>query len=128
MSEIISGILLITGAVFVLLAAIGLLRMPDLFLRLSATSKAATLGVGLIMLATVSHFDDVSVTSRSVAVIVFLLMTIPVAAHMIGRAAYFNGTPLWNGTLRDELKGRYDHKSHRLDCPPGITEEEVNHD
>jgi multicomponent Na+:H+ antiporter subunit G len=122
MSEIISGILLITGAAFVLLAAIGLLRMPDLFLRLSATSKAATLGVGLVLLATVSHFDDISITSRAIAVIVFVLMTIPVAAHMIGRAAYFNGTPLWNGTLRDELKGRYDHTSHRLECPPGMDE------
>lgn len=120
MSELLGNALMIAGSIFMLLAAIGILRMPDMFLRMSATSKAATFGAGLILLATVVHFDDVSITSRSVAVIVFLLMTIPVAAHMISRAAYINDTPLWSGTLRDELKGQYNLTSHQLQCPPDL--------
>jgi multicomponent Na+:H+ antiporter subunit G len=48
----------------------------------------------------------------------FFLLTAPVAAHMIGRAAYFVGVPLWSGTITDELRGHYDMKTHRLSAGP----------
>lgn len=113
MLDIITAILLILGAVFVLIAGLGVLRMPDIFLRLSATSKAGTLGVGLMLAATVLYFDA-GIAARALATIVFLLLTTPVAAHRIGRAAYLTGAPLWEGTVQDELRGRYDQDTHTL--------------
>jgi len=120
--EIISVGLLIFGTVLILISALGVVRMPDLYLRMSASTKSATLGVGTILLATAIYFNELGVASRAIATIVFVMLTAPVAAHMMGRAAYFNGVPLWEGTLYDELRGRYDVKTHTLegsdDSPP----------
>ncbi|GAP12152.1 multisubunit sodium/proton antiporter, MrpG subunit [Bellilinea caldifistulae] len=112
--EWIVAIVMILGAAFMLIASIGLLRMPDLFSRMSATSKAATLGAGLVMLAAALYFSESGITLRVLAIIVFLLLTVPVAAHMIGRAAYFDGVPLWKGTLIDDLRGHYRTSDHQL--------------
>lgn len=114
MAEGISPVLLLLGAAFMLLAAIGLLRMPDVFMRLHSSTKSATLGVGLIMLGVVLHFEDFTIGVRALAVVVFMLSTAPVAAHMIGRAAYLSGVPLWEGTLSDEMRGCYDPETHTL--------------
>lgn len=116
--EILSLISLLTGTFFMLLAGIGLLRMPDLFLRMSAATKASTLGVGFILLAAALYFDELGTTSRALATIVFIFLTAPVAAHRIGRAAYFDGVPLWRGTQRDDLSGQYDQRTHELESDP----------
>ena len=59
-------------------------------------------------------FSDLGISSRAIATIVFLLITAPVSAHMLARAAFFNGVPLWEGTEINELHGRYDSKTHEL--------------
>lgn len=107
-------ILLTLGALLMLLAGIGIYRMPDVLLRMSTSAKASTLGVILIMVAVANHFDDVGVTARAVGIVLFILLTGPVSAHMIGRAAYITGTPLWENTTVDELAGQYDPESHSL--------------
>jgi len=114
MADLFSLMFMIIGAVFMLLAAIGVLRMPDLYLRMSATSKAATLGVICVMLAAALHFNDFAITARIIAIIVFLILTAPVAAHKIARAAYLAGPDLWPGTRHDELQGCYDHDKQEL--------------
>lgn len=114
MIEMLKAILLISGAAFMLLAAVGVLRMPDLLTRMHATTKAATLGVALVMVAVALHFAEVAVVARAFGVILFLLMTAPVAAHVIGRAGYFVGSKLWNGTVKDELRPNYDPLTHEL--------------
>jgi multicomponent Na+:H+ antiporter subunit G len=96
--------LAIVGALFLLLAGLGIIRLPDLFCRASATTKAATLGVGCLLVAVALHFGDLQVTTRVLATLAFLLLTAPVAAHMIARAAYWQGVPLWSGTVRDEFQ------------------------
>lgn len=116
--EILSLILLLTGVFFMLLAGFGLLRMPDLFLRMSAATKASTLGTGFILLAAALYFEDLGTTSRALATIVFIFLTAPIAAHRIGRAAYFDGVPLWTGTRRDDLSGHYDRRTHELESDP----------
>jgi multicomponent Na+:H+ antiporter subunit G len=121
MHEVASGILLVIGTIFMVVAGVGIVRMPDLYLRMSATSKAATLGVGLVLLAVAVHFHDFGVTSRALATIIFLLFTAPVAAHIIGRAAYIAGVPLWEGTVCDELRGRYDKDTHLLSSSPSLS-------
>lgn len=115
MSDWIMTALMITGAAFLLLASIGIIRMPDLYSRIQAATKAATLGVGCIILAMAIHFVDLAITVRALLVIAFLFLTQPVAAHVIGRAAYFVGVPLWENTIMDELRGKYDASSHELE-------------
>ena len=110
-----AGLFLILGATFMLVAAIGLLRLPDLLLRMSATAKAATLGAALMVLGASLHFGTVTLLARAAVIILFLFMTAPVAAHMIGRAGYRRGAPLWDGTLTDEAQ---DHLRER---PPDDT-------
>lgn len=106
MRTIMIEILLSSGAFFGIVAAIGIVRLPDVFMRLSANAKAATLGTSLILGAAALHFQDIAVSGKIVAIIAFLLLTGPVAAHMIGRAAYYSMVPLWKGTVCDELGGR----------------------
>jgi multicomponent Na+:H+ antiporter subunit G len=103
-TQIIIAILLLSGAFFVLVAAIGVIRLPDLLMKMHASTKAGTLGAGLILLAVVFAFGEVSVTTRALAAILFLLITAPIAAHLIGRAGYYSGIKLWKGTIVDEFK------------------------
>ncbi len=107
MTTAICGILLTVGTLFMLIAGVGILRMPDLMLRMSTTTKAATLGAGCILLGTAIYFQDPPTVTRSVTVILFIFLTAPVAAHVIGRAAYFDKIPLWDRTVVDELRDRY---------------------
>jgi multicomponent Na+:H+ antiporter subunit G len=114
MTDMISAALLIIGSLFLLLAAIGMIRMPDLLMRIQVATKASTLGVGCMLLAVAVYFHDFGVMIRTLLVISFFFMTAPVAAHMIGRAAYFVGVPLWEETIVDELQGHYDRQTHML--------------
>ena len=107
-----------TGTGLLLIAAVGTLRLPDLFLRMSATSKASSLGASCLLLALAAASADIGVSVRALAGTAFLLLTTPVAAHMIGRAAYVSKTPLWKGTIRDDLRGRYDADTHTLSSGP----------
>ncbi|MDP8305348.1 MAG: monovalent cation/H(+) antiporter subunit G [Candidatus Chlorobium antarcticum] len=104
MKEILSGSLLLMGSLFILLSAVGILRMPDLYTRMSATTKASTLGIGLVLIGTILYWQDFGIASRAIAIIVFLFLTAPVAAHVIGRAAYLGKVPLWEKTHIDEFK------------------------
>jgi len=114
MSEIIIGALATLGTLFVLLAAVGVIRMPDTYLRISVTTKAATLGIGLILGAAAVYFRDISITSRVLAIILFILLTAPVGAHLIGRASYFIGVKLWKKSVIDDLEGKYKKTTHEL--------------
>jgi multicomponent Na+:H+ antiporter subunit G len=113
-NKLIADALMLAGASFLLLAAVGIVRMPDLFTRMQTASKASTLGISLILLAAGLLLDDYAVGLRAILTISFFFVTAPVAAHMIARAAYFVGVPLWSGTITDELRGHYDRTTHRL--------------
>ncbi|MBD1423560.1 monovalent cation/H(+) antiporter subunit G [Sphingobacterium chuzhouense] len=124
MIEIVLAILSTVGALSILFASIGILRMPDFYLRLSVTVKASTLGVGLLLICAAIMFPDVSVTTKAIAIIFFLIITAPIGAHMIGRAAYFTGTPLWKGTIIDELAGMYNEETHELESEESDTDDD----
>lgn len=121
-AEILTGILLILGAGFMLIAALGVWRMPDLLTRMHATTKAGVLGAGLMLVGVIVYYADMNIAVRALAVIIFVMLTSPVAAHVIGRAGYFIGVPLWGDSLKDELKGRYDDKTHTLASPPSAAQ------
>ncbi|MEL6760024.1 MAG: monovalent cation/H(+) antiporter subunit G [Myxococcota bacterium] len=108
MSEWIGSLFLLTGAAFSLIASIGLVRLPDLYVRMHAATKAGTLGAGLILAAAAAVSHQLDVITRVTAGIVFLVVTAPIAAHLLGRAGYITGVPLWSETCLDELDGQYD--------------------
>ncbi len=114
MAEIIALVFMFIGAVFIFIAALGVVRLPDLFMRMHANTKSATLGVGFIMIGVAVYFADITVTTRALAVVLFLLITAPISSHLLARAAYFSGIPLWEQTLSDDLRGHYDMKTHEL--------------
>lgn len=112
--DLISAALMSIGAMLLLIAGIGVLRMPDLFLRMSATSKASSLGAGCLLLAVGVSAAEFSVTVRVVAGVAFLFLTTPIASHMIGRAAYLLKVPMISGMVCDDLKGKYDTRTASL--------------
>lgn len=103
MSEYIIGTLILIGSLFILISAIGVLKMPDIYLRMSATTKAATLGVGSVLIGAAMFFGNVGSITIAIVIILFLFLTAPVAAHMIGRASYIDKLPMWKGTHLNEL-------------------------
>lgn len=114
MMDIFIAILSTLGAMAILFASIGILRMPDFYLRLSVTVKAATMGVGVLLIAAAIVFPDTEVTAKVIAIILFLLLTAPVAAHMIGRTGYRSGISLWKDSWIDDLDGKYKKEDKEL--------------
>ncbi|MDR0229243.1 MAG: monovalent cation/H(+) antiporter subunit G [Flavobacteriaceae bacterium] len=112
MIDILIMILSTVGAIFVLIASIGIVRMPDFYTRLSITIKAATLGIGCILASAALHFSEFSTTTKVLAIVFFLFITSPVAAFLIARSAYISGIKLWNKSVVDELQDRYDNKNN----------------
>ncbi len=99
MNDAVVGILIVFGGAFAAVAGIGLVRLPDVLMRMHASTKAGTLGVGLIVAGVSFHFGGALVVAKAILIIAFLLLTAPVAAHLIGRAAYRSKTPLSKNTL-----------------------------
>jgi multicomponent K+:H+ antiporter subunit G len=87
--EFIASALLLIGAGFALVGSIGLARLPDFFARLHGPTKATTLGVGSIVVASLIHSSVVSETWRlsELAISLFLFITAPVSAHMLAKVA-----------------------------------------
>jgi multicomponent Na+:H+ antiporter subunit G len=102
MTDILTAVIWIGGSLFALLAAIGVLRMPDVFTRMQASTKAATLGLGCLLAGAALQLGDFGSVIRLLSIGAFILLTTPVSALVIARAAYLAEVPLWKGTVRDE--------------------------
>lgn len=109
MSDWLSGALIIAGATLAMLAGVGVLRMPDVFTRMQASTKASTLGLGCLLAGVALRNPEFSFVARAVSIAAFMLLTTAVAAHVIARAAARSGSPLWEGTLVDERPKRREH-------------------
>ncbi len=105
---------LLGGAFFMLIAAVGIIRLPDLPTRMHASTKAGAMGAILVMGGVAFSFMEWLAFARGAAIVFFIILTTPIAAHAIGRAGYFVGVPLWEGTIKDELRDNYDVKTHFL--------------
>ncbi len=99
-------ILVVVGSALMLLAAVGVVRLPDVFARMHAGTKAASLGLACVLAGTAMFLPVPGASVKLVVAMVFQFVTAPVAVHVIGRAAYRAGVSLWEGTLYDELGGR----------------------
>lgn len=105
------AIVLVLGAIFSLLAAIGVLRLPDLYTRLHAASKAGAVGGGLVMVAVALVSMDGAVALRAIIGFIFLVLTTPVSAHLLARASYFAGYRPGESTRSDDLKMQLEQNS-----------------
>ncbi|MDQ0315108.1 monovalent cation/H(+) antiporter subunit G [Amorphus orientalis] len=101
--DVIVGIMLLIGAFFALVAAIGLVRLDDVYMRMHAASKAGTLGSGVLLLALAVDSQQLDVVTRAIAGVVFFLLTAPLSAHLLARAAYLVGYRPCKATYRDAL-------------------------
>ena len=101
---ILISVLLIAGSLFSLLAAIGVLRFPDIYTRMHAATKAPAFGILLLQTAAAIYFSTFYTVAISLMVIVFIFLTAPVASHAISRVAHLLGTPKWDKTVTDELE------------------------
>ncbi len=99
-----SAIFWIVGATLTLLAAVGVVRLPDLFTRMQASAKASTMGLAMVLLGTAIELADSASVARAASIAAFTMLTAPVAAHVIARAAYLTNVPRWSGTVVDELR------------------------
>ncbi len=103
--QIIIILFLVLGTFFVLSASIGVIRFPDVYTRLHASTKAATLGISGIMIGAFIflYVEHEIVSGKLILGIIFILLTAPVSAHMIGRAAHTTGIKPWShdGNTRD---------------------------
>ena len=104
MTDAVTAILWLAGSAFALLAAVGVLRMPDVLTRMQASTKASTLGLACLLVGAALQMGDFASFIRVVSIGAFVLLTTPVAGHVIARASYFAGVPLWKGTLLDERR------------------------
>ena len=98
-------ICLVLGTILILIASYGILRMPDIFIRMSASTKASTAGVALCLAGAAIYFSNLATTALMLVMFSFLLFTAPLGAHIIGRAAYRKKIDLYPGTI-DELNKR----------------------
>lgn len=87
MRETVVELLVLVGAMFVLLAGLGVLRFPDVYARMHAVTKASTLGIALIGIAAALSLEGGR--AKALAAVAFIFITAPSAAHFIGRTAYF---------------------------------------
>ena len=103
MPAVLTAVFMVSGAVFCFVAALGMVRLPDVLIRMHAATKAGALGSGLIFLSLAVYYQDLSITLRALAAVFFLVLTAPVAAHLVGRAAYCSRVRLSPRTWIDEF-------------------------
>ena len=103
---LIVAVMLVAGGLFTFLAALGIVRLPDLYTRMHAASKAGTVGSGLLLLAVGLHAGDLATFSRAIAGFFFFILTAPVSAHLLAKAAHQVGYRLSPVSVLDEMKAR----------------------
>jgi len=104
--DIAAAAFMLAGSLLALTAAVGLLRFGDVLSRMHAATKPQTLGILMIMTAIILHFRTWHTLALGLLVIVFQLVTAPVAAHMVARGAYHSGAADRSLLSRDELSDR----------------------
>ena len=109
---VVADALVLLGLAVTTLGVAGMFRMPDVYTELHAASKAVVLGVVAFLVASLAAADS-AVTSRVILIAGFLILTTPVGAHVIARAAWSRHEPM-------RTPGALDESGRRL--PPGVTE------
>lgn len=102
--DVVAAILMLSGAVIAIIAAIGLHRLPDVYARMHVATKPATLGITLCLSGAALRADGPSTATKLVLATVFQLVTTPAAGHLLGRAAHAARAEISEFTVVDELR------------------------
>lgn len=111
LTTFLGAVLLVAGGLFCLSAAVGIVRLPDLFMRMHSSTKAGTLGLMFIAIAYAVTHPQADVLIKALLVSFFMIVTAPIGSHLIGRAAFRRGAPMWRRTEIDPETRRF--------LPPG---------
>ena len=114
MTDYVTGVLMLIGSGLCLVAAVGIVRLPDTLTRMHAATKAGTLGAGLLIGAEALLYSELGISLRAATVIALLLLSAPVAAHLIARASYRSGVTPSERTWIDELKSDTEERAKRI--------------
>jgi multicomponent Na+:H+ antiporter subunit G len=91
------------GSIITFIAALGVLRLPDFFMRMHAATKAGVVGPSLLLMGAGFYEPSWGTWIKIAVAILFLFMTTPIAAHLLGKAGFLGGVGLWKGTSRNDL-------------------------
>ena len=101
---LVTAAMLVVGGIFTFLAAVGIFRLPDVYTRMHAASKAGTVGSGLMLIAAGLHSLELATVTRAFAGFVFFILTAPIAAHLVARAAHQAGYRLSRHAVLDDMR------------------------
>jgi multicomponent Na+:H+ antiporter subunit G len=108
--DIFTVVLLLAGFFFLAVGTVGLIRLPDVYTRMHATSKCDTLGVGLVVCALVFRFSTLGDVSKLLLAGLFLWIISPTTAHVVARAARAHGVRPVRGTFWIDRSESYINK------------------
>lgn len=100
--EVVSSIFLFTGSVFMLISALGIVRLPDLYTRMHAATKASSLGIMLILASLCIYFFTWVLLMKAILSVVFIFATVPVASHLLAGTGHMLNVKKWKNTVADE--------------------------
>jgi len=101
---LLSALCVLFGAIIMLISAIGILRLPDFYCRLSAVTKNSTLGVLLIVVGALLYFNNIEVLLKGLGIMFFIALTSPTSAYVIAKAAIYIKVPFWDQTNLSDFK------------------------
>ena len=102
MSEAAAYILIFIGLAFDLFGVIGLVRLPDIYNRLQASTKNVTMGTCLILVGVFVHCGLNALGIKALVCAVFIVLTMPTGAHAVARGSHISGVRLWEGSVVDK--------------------------
>jgi len=102
MTEIIGYILIAIGILFDIFGCIGLVRFPDVYNRLQASTKCVTLGTIMLLIGVAIASGSGAMAAKAVICAVFIVLTSPTAAHAVAKGAYSSGVELWENSVVDK--------------------------
>ena len=102
-ADVASAVLIVLGTLLTLVAALGLVRLPDFFARGHAATKAATLGLSLTLSGAAIQMSNRGDVAKLALAVIAQFLTVPVASHLLGRTAHRTGIALSEHTVLDEL-------------------------
>ena len=114
-NEIFGLTLIVLGVLFDLSGCVGLVRLPDVYNRIQASTKCVVLGTALIVLGAVVWIGTAQAIVKGLLCILFILITSSTAAHALARAAHRSGVELWSGSVVDRYRDDYGRVSGKAD-------------
>jgi len=101
--DAVTAVFLVAGLAFMLVGVLGIVRLPDAYHRLHASSKCTTLGLMGLLVAAAVHIGTSGAVVKAVLTMVFAFVATPVGSHVLAKSAHAAGMPQWDRTLSDEL-------------------------